>query len=198
MVRCIHDLLAGKPEQEQNLLKLLVNKLGDSENKVASRASQMLVDLLIAHPGMKMIVVREIEQLLLRQNTPERAQYYSLITLNQTILTTKESAVANKLIDIYFVSFRRILKLSEEEEERKKKEEEEENDDVDGNKKSVSKKQDKKKGKKSKKGKKGQAKTDKNSGDAGLDVDELQVKMVGAILTGVNRAFHFAKIADEV
>ncbi|KAI8139586.1 CBF/Mak21 family-domain-containing protein [Fennellomyces sp. T-0311] len=177
MVRCVHDLLTSKAEQEQNLLKLLVNKLGDAENRVASRASQMLVDLLVAHPGMKMIVVREIEQLLLRAGTPERAQYYSLITLNQTILTAKETQVANKLVEIYFVAFRRILKLSEEEQPTKQAEE----------------KPEKKKGKK--KGKKNEP--PKKKGDAGLDVDELQVKMVGAVLTGVNRAFHFAKIADE-
>ena len=172
----MHDLLTTKPEQEQNLLKLLVNKLGDAENRVASRASQMLVDLLVAHPGMKMIVVREIEQLLLRANTPQRAQYYSLITLNQTILTSKETEVANKLVEIYFVAFRRILKLSEEEQPQKSEAEPE-----------------KKKGRK----KKGKNEPVKKKGDAGLDADELQVKMVGAVLTGVNRAFHFAKIADE-
>ncbi|KAI9271517.1 CBF/Mak21 family-domain-containing protein [Phascolomyces articulosus] len=196
MVRCIHDLLSSKPEQEQNLLKLLVNKLGDSENKVASRASQMLVDLLIAHPGMKMIVVREIEQLLLRPNTPERAQYYSLITLNQTILTAKESDVANKLIEIYFVSFRRILKLTEEEEEKQLNSDDEEQE-KEGKDKKKSKKQQQKGKKGGKKGKKGNQKKSSDNNDTGLDVDELQVKMVGAILTGVNRAFHFAKMADE-
>lgn len=171
VVRCIYDLLAAKPEQEQNLLKLLVNKLGDGENKVASKASHLLVELLVAHPGMKMFVVREIEQLVLQPNVNERAQYYGMITLNQTILTSKETEVANKLIALYFVFFRRILKLVEE-----------------GDKLVPEKTNEKdKKKKKDKKKEKGNA----------VDVDEHQTKLIGAILTGVNRAFHFAKITDD-
>ncbi|CDS08835.1 hypothetical protein LRAMOSA10196 [Lichtheimia ramosa] len=184
MVRCIHDLLVGKPEQEQNLLKLLVNKLGDSENKVAAKTSQLIIDLLVAHPGMKSFVVREIEQLLLLPDVSERAQYYSLITLNQTILTAKDTAVANKLIEIYFIFFRRLLNLAEKEEE---------NGDVklvpvDDKKK---KKSNKKKG-----GKHGKKKFEPKK--TAEEMDEMRSKMIAAILTGVNRAFHFAKIADEI
>lgn len=184
MVRCIHDLLVGKPEQEQNLLKLLVNKLGDSENKVAAKTSQLIIDLLVAHPGMKSFVVREIEQLLLLPDVSERAQYYSLITLNQTILTAKDTAVANKLIEIYFIFFRRLLNLAEKEEE---------NGDVklvpvDDKKK---KKSNKKKG-----GKHGKKKPEPKK--TAEEMDEMRSKMIAAILTGVNRAFHFAKIADEM
>ncbi|KAI7884054.1 CBF-domain-containing protein [Lichtheimia hyalospora FSU 10163] len=183
MIRCIHDLLVGKPEQEQNLLKLLVNKLGDSENKVAAKASQFIIDLLVAHPGMKPFVVREVEQLLLLPDVSERAQYYSLITLNQTILTAKDTGVANKLIEIYFIFFRRLLNLVEQEEE---------NGDV-----KLVPVNDKKKKNKKKGGKHGKKKPEpkKNTEE---QMDEVRSKMIAAILTGVNRAFHFAKIADEI
>ncbi|KAH8117031.1 CBF-domain-containing protein [Phellopilus nigrolimitatus] len=62
----IFTLLREKSEQEQNLLRLLVNKLGDSERPVASRASYHLLQLLQAHPQMKAIVVREMTSLVLR------------------------------------------------------------------------------------------------------------------------------------
>ncbi|KAI9314436.1 CBF/Mak21 family-domain-containing protein [Dichotomocladium elegans] len=183
-VRCIYDLLSGKPEQEQNLLKLLVNKLGDSDNKIAAKTSQLLIELLITHPGMKPFVVREIEQLLLLPDVSERAQYYSINTLNQTILTGKDTAVANKLIEIYFIFFRRLLKLQETEENGESKIV------------PVKEKNDKKKTKKGKgKNKKSKA-AEKKKNEAHLD--DLRAKMVAAILTGVNRAFHFAKISDEV
>ncbi|KAL5529557.1 hypothetical protein ACEPAG_5542 [Sanghuangporus baumii] len=62
----IFTLLRDKPEQEQNLLRLLVNKLGDSERSVASRASYHLLQLLQTHPSMKAVVVREITSLVLK------------------------------------------------------------------------------------------------------------------------------------
>lgn len=175
MIRCFHDLLTAKPEQEQNLLKLLVNKLGDKENKVAAKTSQLLVKLLIAHPGMKMYVVREIEQLLLRPGVTQRAQYYSLITLNQTILSSKDKDVANKLVEIYFIFFRRLLNLSDNQDKEDRKKEKEKN----------------KKNKHTKKGEKDKP-TDKVD-----KLDDMESKMISAILTGVNRAFHFAELADE-
>ncbi|KAG8812497.1 hypothetical protein FRC17_002013, partial [Serendipita sp. 399] len=62
----IAQLLISKPEQEQNLLRLLVNKLGDSEKSIASKASYHLHQLLQAHPKMKAVIVREISALVLK------------------------------------------------------------------------------------------------------------------------------------
>lgn len=185
MVTCLHDLLAHKPEQEQNLLKLLVNKLGDSDNKVAAKTSQLLIELLVKHPGMKMFVIRELEQLLLRPSTSEKAQYYSIITMNQTILTSKDTAVANKLVELYFVFFRKLLKIVEDEEkdELKNKKKMDEQEQVEEEPVKKSKKQEAKE--------KAKAKKD-------MELEDHQSKMIAAILTGVNRAFHFANISDEM
>ncbi|KAH9946569.1 CBF-domain-containing protein [Amylocystis lapponica] len=62
----ISTLLREKPEQEQNLLRLLVNKLGDTEKAICSRASYHLLQLLQAHPNMKSVIVREIKALIFR------------------------------------------------------------------------------------------------------------------------------------
>lgn len=62
----IFTLLREKPEQEQNLLRLLINKLGDTEKSLCSRASHHLLRLLQAHPFMKAIVVKEIIALVLK------------------------------------------------------------------------------------------------------------------------------------
>ncbi|KAJ1933914.1 RNA-binding ribosome biosynthesis protein mak21, partial [Linderina pennispora] len=56
MVTFFEDLLEQKPEQEKNLLRLLVNKLGDNERQLAARASYLILKLLNAHPNMKFIV----------------------------------------------------------------------------------------------------------------------------------------------
>ena len=82
-ISLVFTLLRDKPEQEQNLLRLLVNKLvcveldepivflkrdlqGDLEKSISSRVSHHLLQLLQAHPSMKGIVVREIISLILK------------------------------------------------------------------------------------------------------------------------------------
>ncbi|KAI9483678.1 MAG: CBF/Mak21 family-domain-containing protein [Benjaminiella poitrasii] len=181
MVVCMFDLLVNKPEQEQNLLKLLVNKLGDSDNKVSAKSSQLLVELLVKHPGMKLFVIREIEQFLFHPSTSEKAQYYAIITINQTILTSKDTAAANKLIELYFIFFRKILKIVEDDEKEELKNKKKQQTEEEPEKKSEKKKAKEKLQKKKE-----------------MEIEDHQAKMIAAILTGVNRAFHFADISDEM
>ncbi|KND90402.1 Ribosome biogenesis protein MAK21 [Tolypocladium ophioglossoides CBS 100239] len=107
----VYGLLKDKPEQESNLLTLLVNKLGDRDRKIASRASYLLLQLQVSHPGMKPIIVRAVEQdILLHPSQDTRSKYYAINTLNQTILSSKEPSVAESLIRIYFDIFVTLLK----------------------------------------------------------------------------------------
>ncbi|WAO83334.1 CBF domain-containing protein [Fusarium falciforme] len=107
----VYGLLKEKPEQEANLLRLLVNKLGDRDRKISSRASYLLLQMQNSHPGMKPIIVRTIEQeILLHPSQDHRSKYYAINTLNQTILGTKEPALAETLMRIYFELFTVILK----------------------------------------------------------------------------------------
>lgn len=60
---------------------------------------------------MKPIIVRTVEQeILLHPSQDHRSKYYAINTLNQTILSTKEPAVAEALMRIYFELFTIILK----------------------------------------------------------------------------------------
>lgn len=105
-VTYVYELLKEKPEQEENLLRLLVNKLGDTSKKVASRASYLLLQLENSHPSMKTIIINNIEtEILFRPGQNSHAKYYAVITLNQTILQTSAPDVANKLLDVYFSLF---------------------------------------------------------------------------------------------
>ncbi len=69
----IFILLRDKPEQEQNLLRLLVNKLGDIEKALCSRASHHLLQLLQTHPSMKSVIVTEIVSFVLRPSSSTAA-----------------------------------------------------------------------------------------------------------------------------
>lgn len=105
-----HELLCNKPEQEKVLLVQLVNKLGDPQNKIATKASYLLETLLHKHPNMKGVVCSEVERLLYRSNIHVKTQYYAICFLNQIVLSHEESALANKLITLYFCFFRNCIK----------------------------------------------------------------------------------------
>ncbi|KAM5293143.1 CCAAT/enhancer-binding protein zeta [Ctenodactylus gundi] len=105
-----HELLCNKPEEEKALLVQVVNKLGDPQNRIATRASHLLETLLCKHPNMKGVVCGEVERLLFRSNISPKAQYYAICFLNQMALSHEESDLANKLITIYFCFFRTCIK----------------------------------------------------------------------------------------
>ncbi|XP_054831862.1 CCAAT/enhancer-binding protein zeta [Eublepharis macularius] len=105
-----HELLCNKVEEEKSFLVQLVNKLGDPQNKVATKASYLLETLLHKHPNMKGVVCNEVERLLYRSNISPKAQYYAICFLNQMVLSHEESELANKLIALYFSFFGSCIK----------------------------------------------------------------------------------------
>ncbi|KAK6595033.1 CBF/Mak21 family protein [Botrytis cinerea] len=169
-----------KPEQESNLLRLLVNKLGDPDKKIASRSSYLLMQLQTSHPLMKPIIINSIEnELILRPGQSSHAKYYAINTLNQTILSSKEEEVAKKLLSIYFGLFVSLLKKPE-----------------------VIKPTGPKLNKKGEiqggggaMGKKAKEKLTAEE-EAKQASEETTEKMISAVLTGVNRAFPFTKTDD--
>ncbi|XP_076990111.1 CCAAT/enhancer-binding protein zeta [Tamandua tetradactyla] len=105
-----HELLCNKPEEEKALLVQVVNKLGDPQNRIATKASHLLETLLCKHPNMKGVVCSEVERLLFRSNISPKAQYYAICLLNQMVLSNEESDLASKLITLYFCFFRTCIK----------------------------------------------------------------------------------------
>ena len=174
----VWELLKERPEQEENLLRLLVNKLGDKEKKISSRASYLLLQLQIHHPLMKGVIVSAIESdLLFRPGQSLHAKYYAVITLNQTVLSAKEKDVANKLLAIYFKLFAFLLAESHE---RNTTEPTSKRSSANG----LNHQRRKFKLKDTKK-------ANMQKGD-----NDLNEKMMSQLLTGVNRAFRFAQTDD--
>ncbi|KXL42087.1 MAG: hypothetical protein FE78DRAFT_94084 [Acidomyces sp. 'richmondensis'] len=175
----VWELLKDKPEQEENLLRLLVNKLGDTDRKIASRASYLLLQLEVAHPAMKLVVTNSIESdCLFRPGQSLHAKYYGIITLNQTILSQKEEELANRLLDIYFSLFVNLLKPLKHEQSAKKSQFHSRSQGGGG--------------------KAGKFADQKRKIKERGDEAEIQLrdKMIAQVLTGVNRAFPFADAGD--
>ena len=116
------ELLLHRSEQEGELLKIVVNKLGDPDRKLASNAGYLLTKLLAHHHGMKHVVVREIENFIYRPGLKDRARYYAVVYLNQIVLSGKDPpkvlpngtsvTLAKRLVDIYFTLFKLIIEGS--------------------------------------------------------------------------------------
>ncbi|KAJ2725395.1 RNA-binding ribosome biosynthesis protein mak21 [Coemansia sp. Benny D115] len=204
MIAYFEELLEQKPEQEQNLLRLLVNKLGDKERQLAAKASYLILKLLNAHPNMKYVVVKTIQELLLtKSSTKERAQYYTMITLNQIILSSKDVQTANLLLEVYFVLFKKLLKYTKELNDAEDAENEVNSD---GETKSsaaaaAAEKKDKRRGA-PRKVYIGQKALSKAKADAETKRAEeersMDNKLLTAILTGLSRALPFSKMEDSV
>lgn len=184
----IFDLLTAKPEQEFNLLRLMVNKLGDIDSKVSSKASYLLLKVQQAHPNMKSVIIDAIVDVALRPNADYHTTYYSVITLNQTILKRSEDSIANKLIKTYFTLFEKFLLSTDGDNA--------EDDDKEDTKSNAQGYEAKRK-KNFKKGKKG-GKSIKNEKTEADLVSEKNSKLFSGLLTGVNRAFPFAQIPAKV
>lgn len=197
----LYELLSSKPEQEQNLLAMLINKLGDQEKKIAAKSVYLLLLLLNSHPNMKLIVIREVQQFLIRPNVALRSQYYAITFLNQIVLrggsintaagtstSFSDQAAANTLIDIYFAVFERLIGTKAETVEDEK----------------AAARKDKSKTR-WRNGGKGNSKNNvekkkkHGGGEVGKDdvFEGLNAKMLAGLLTGVNRALPYAKIEHD-
>lgn len=178
----VWELLKEKPEQEVNLLRLLVNKLGDRSRKISSKVSFLLLQLQQMHPAMKIIIINAIEsEVLFRSGNSAHAMYYAIITLNQIIISSQELKVANKLLDLYFAVFSGLLsKKSHLSDNAVAKE-------------SLRKKNantNKNLSRKDKRKLEGESLSQAN--------EEFEAKLISAVLTGVNRVYPFSKIDDSL
>lgn len=165
------------------MLRLGVNKLGDSDRKVASKVSYLLLDVEQVHPAMKSVVINAISELLFRTQD-YHARYYSVITLNQTILTHKETEVANSLVKVYLMLFERLLT-----EWQKTKDFSTSHTPTE----KVKKPRWKNKGGKGKKG--GERQIQKTADT--IKEEEVQ-RLTLAILSGLNRAYPFSELPREI
>ncbi|UZJ54836.1 hypothetical protein CBS101457_004156 [Exobasidium rhododendri] len=206
----VYLLLKEKSEQEQNLLRLLVNKLGDTDRAVASKASSSLLNILNVHPNMKSVITNEVSNLVMKPSYNvdsdgkakfnSHARYYGILTLNQTMLTSRDESVANRLVTFYFELFENVLnemnKKAGGKEEAAEEGGEEEADASDKPKKQKQRWRDGKGTGRGKKGGKAQQKMAvQDESKVILDADS---KTMAAILAGVRRALPFARVDGAI
>lgn len=182
----VWELLNEKPEQESNLLRLLINKIGDPNKKIASKVSFLLLQLESTHPLMKSTIISALNsELLFRPGQSSHAIYYAVITLNQTVLSKKEEHVARELLEIYFSLFVSLLKGPRDTKIG-----------LTGANVTKMNKKGEVQGGGGLPGKQSRRKIASRQKDDGQD-DEMRERMISAVLTGINRAIPFTTIEPE-
>ncbi|OMH80027.1 Ribosome biogenesis protein MAK21 [Zancudomyces culisetae] len=192
MLVSISELLENKPEQEQNLLRLLVTKLGDKDRKVASKASFLLLRLLNKHPLMKTIVIKCIQEMILSKRKPslEKAQYYCMVTLNQIVISKGDSKAANELIRVYLDFFHTLVYNNAEFGTGDQQ--------AGGDNQEKANSKPKTSNKKAYIGRNAHIKSKEEANKKNeLENRSLENKMVAAILTGLNRALPFSDLEEQ-
>ena len=166
-------LLSDRSEGEAILLGLIVNKIGDPSRKVAAAAGHQLRRLLETHPVMTPIVAREVQQLAFRPHVSPRTLYNCIVFLNQLRLTDIDKELPVSLVRTYFKLFEVAVASSK-----------------DGEHQSTTKRTSKEKN---------QKKTSSSStgGTNSNMTTEIKSRLLGALLTGVNRARPFLPKSDQ-
>lgn len=111
----LSKFLVHSPEQEDVLLKLIVNKLGDTRRLINGHTVEVLAKVTEAHSAMFPIIVREIENLVFRPNVLERAKYYGVVFLVKSFRSSelKDQKNAENLLGVFLSLFRLQIKLGE-------------------------------------------------------------------------------------
>ena len=212
------QLLSGNAEQEQNLLRLGVNKLvrltsslgvmltgeGDSDRAVASKTSHHILQVLQVHPAMKAVIAREVSALILKP-TGSAPATGTHIRFDETVTKPHKSVTTSHARYYGLITLNQMTLSSKDQDVAGRlvdlyfevfrdilgdgKVDVDEVDDVEKVTGKVEKWRGRRKGAKPKGGRKG--------ADADEVVDSGETKLIAAVLTGINRALPYAKL-DEV
>lgn len=111
-------MIERKPEMEDTILSIIVNKLGDLSKKVQCHTIFVLIKLTQAHKEMAEVIVREVQLFINRTGTKNNHIYYACAYLNRvsSLVAPKDEKVRILLFKIYFSLFKKIVGSDEKKE----------------------------------------------------------------------------------
>jgi ribosome biogenesis protein MAK21 len=106
-LNCLQILISSKPEMEETILSIIVNKLGDQSKKIQCHTIYLLIQLMKAHFEMTEVIVREVSLFMSRPNTKASHRFYAVAFLNRAAMSVapKDEKVRVMLFKIYFNMF---------------------------------------------------------------------------------------------
>jgi len=116
--RILGELLKSKPEQESEILSLLVNKFGDKSKKYISTLNKTMLDVLSRHKSMSLVVSKEVENFLNRPNMTNDAIFYALNFLSLLNFNLLNHDTLMYLSKLFFKVFFKLAEIKETENEK--------------------------------------------------------------------------------
>lgn len=115
----LESCLERKPELEDVILGIIINKLGDTSKKVQCHAIYLLLKLSQTHIEMTQVIVHEVNLFMQRNGAKSTHVFYAVAYLNRvaSMVAPKDERVRAMLLRIYFSLFKKILKTEEKPEE---------------------------------------------------------------------------------
>jgi ribosome biogenesis protein MAK21 len=95
-----------RPEREETLLSLLINKLGDPNNEIPKHTTTNIVRVLKKHNNMTQVVTGEIQQYIQNVKTP--AIYFYISLLNKIVFFEDDIDYITYVLKLYFSQFKRL------------------------------------------------------------------------------------------
>lgn len=110
-LNALEGCLEKRPELEDLILDIIVNKLGDTSKKVQCHTIYLLLKLSQAHLEMTSVILHTVTLFLQRNQTKPSHVYYSVAYLNRiaSMVAPKDEKVRLVLLRTYFQLFRKIL-----------------------------------------------------------------------------------------
>ena len=112
-MRIVLELIISKPEREDVLLEMLVNKLGDPEVDISNFTIKLLKELQTEHQKMSLIILKFVEKFLSQKNLTDQAQFYSIVFLSQMELVNNRDFIEAAL-KLFFDLFNNYSEKEEE------------------------------------------------------------------------------------
>lgn len=88
------DMITSKPEREEKILDVLINKLGDPEIEVANHAIKLLKTLQENHPRMSLVLFKSVQNFMSKST---KGKYYALVYLSQMHMDRSKEFVSYSL-----------------------------------------------------------------------------------------------------
>eukprot|EP00347_Sterkiella_histriomuscorum_P015659 403356183 len=119
----LQQLIERRPEQEDTILNIIVNKLGDLSKKVQCHTIFVLIKLTQTHKEMAEVIVREVQIFINRTGTKQNHIYYACAYLNRvsSMVAPKDEKVRILLFKIFFSLFKKIVGSEEKKDLEKEK-----------------------------------------------------------------------------
>jgi ribosome biogenesis protein MAK21 len=104
------DCLIDRPEREENLLSLLINKIGDPSAEISKHTIQSILKIAKKHSNMTPVIFNEVQQYI--SHLPPTSLYFYISLLNKLIFTYADMDFITSLLKLYFSLFKQLSKAT--------------------------------------------------------------------------------------